>query len=489
MRILIADDDHNLRYSFQRTLDGRGFEFIEAADGEEAIEKVRNERPDVVVMDVRMPGMGGLEAFERIKEIAPGLPVIIMTAYGTTDTAIEAMKRGAVDYTLKPFDVAEMEAMIARAVQQSGALRGEASVSFEPLIEDTAAPDHRHVKRLVGSSRAMQQVYKAIGQVAETDVNVLLLGESGTGTELVANAIHEHSRRVNQPFTAINCAAIPESLIESELFGHDRGAFTGATHRRLGILQACDGGTVFFDEIGEMPSATQTKLLRFLQEGEILQLGDEAPVRVDVRVIAATNQDLKTAVSAGRFRGDLFFRLDAVSIAMPPLREHIEDIEELVAFLVHRFNDEFGKEFTQIAGLAIEKLRERAWPGNVRELENVIRKAVIIGQGEVLLTDHLFDAPDPRGGDGGAARRKQRASAMAMDEVIDTIIDRLGKQSPPGLLHTLDRLLVERVLQRVDGNQVRAARLLGISRTTLRSRLERYRTLDEDGNDDETGDI
>jgi DNA-binding NtrC family response regulator len=466
-RILIADDDDNLRYSFQRMLDGRGYTFIEAADGNEAVEKARLESPDVVVMDVRMPGMSGLDAFEQIKRFAPELPVIVMTAYGTTETAIEAMKRGAFDYTLKPFDVEEMGALIARALKRG---RGRAREEDIGLLHDgSAASGHR----LVGSSRAMQRVYKAVGLVAESDVHVLILGETGTGKELVARAIHDHSKRGSGPFLAINCAAIPEPLIEGELFGHEKGAFTGADHAKKGLLSAASGGTVFLDEISEIPLPAQAKLLRFLQDGEVIRLGGEIPIKPDVRVIAASNRSLRREVAQGSFREDLFYRFNAMAITLPPLRDRLEDLEALVAHFVSRFNEEHHKSFSQISGKAIAMLRERPWRGNVRELENLTRKAVIVGQGPVLIAEHLFPAAFA-GAEPEVAAPAPSEPAPGLDGLLSHLVDLLLADDNLPLLPTLERMLIAQALERTAGNQVQAARLLGISRNTLRSRMDRH---------------
>ncbi|MBW2525272.1 MAG: sigma-54-dependent Fis family transcriptional regulator [Deltaproteobacteria bacterium] len=469
-RILIADDDGNLRYSFQRMLDGRGYTFIEAADGREAVEQTRSERPDVVVMDVRMPMMSGLEAFEEIKSIDPAVPVIIMTAYGTTETAIEAMKRGAFDYILKPFEVEDMGALISRALQRTR--QHDESID----VELPAEQPKRRRGQLIGSSRAMQRVYKAVGQVAESDVTVLILGETGTGKELVARTVHDHSRRSEGPFFAINCAAIPESLIEGELFGHEKGAYTGADQRKTGLLQAAAGGTVFLDEISEIPLGAQSKLLRFLQEGEILMLGSDKPVRIDARVIAASNRDLQAEVAAGRFRDDLFYRLNAVTITVPPLRERQEDLEGLVAHFVHLFNAEQDKAFGQVSGEAIAMLRSRRWPGNVRELKNLTRKAVIVGQGPLLLPEHFFsESFDRVEGDGSeAGAGSAAAAAPSVEQLVRHAVDMLRAEDRVDLLPRINRIIVDYVYRLVDGNQVRAAKVLGISRNTLRSRLEKY---------------
>jgi DNA-binding NtrC family response regulator len=463
--ILIADDDQNLRYSFQRMLEGKGYSFVEASDGQEAVARVQRDQPDVVVMDVRMPRMDGLAAFEEIKRLDPGLPVIIMTAFGSTEVAIEAMKRGAFDYTLKPFNVDEMCAMLERALKVAGQRSGAERL---PPDQPPARPN-----QIVGSSRAMQRVYKAIGQVAESDVHVLIQGESGTGKELVAWAVHEHSQRASKPFIPINCAAIPENLIESELFGHERGAFTGAVDRQSGLLQAAEGGTVYLDEILELPPPAQAKLLRFLQEGEVIRLGSNAPIKLDVRVIASSNTDLREAVARRRFREDLLFRLNAMSITLPPLRDRLEDLAELVAHFVNRYNARHGKGFTQISAQVIKELRAHSWPGNVRELENMIHKAVIVGQGEVLLVEHLYPETFALADRTPATPAAEQAEDE-LQVLVDRLIDACQRQSELALMPTLERLVVTRVLEQVQGNQVQAARLLGISRNTLRNRIERF---------------
>jgi len=459
-RILIADDDDNLRYSFRRVLDGRGYTLVEATNGREAVELTRTEQPDVVVMDVRMPLLDGLEAFQQIKHFAPAVPVIIMTGYGTTETAIEATKRGAFDYILKPFEVSEMAALIRRALEHEG----ERS-SLNDLAVATPAEPPR--SQLIGSSKAMQRVYKAVGQVAESDVAVLLLGETGTGKELVARTIHEHSKRSHGPFVAINCAAIPETLIEGELFGHEKGAFTGADQKKTGLLRAATFGTVFLDEISEIPPSAQAKLLRFLQEGEIIVLGSDKPVQLDVRVVAASNRDLDEEVKRGRFREDLFYRLNAMSLTLPPLRERLEDLEGLVAFFVHLFNIEHKKSFSQVSGKAIELLKQRPWRGNVRELKNLTRKAVIVGQGLVLLPEHFFSESFT---DATAA---EAALPPSMELLLAQLVDGLIKRQQP-LLPTVERMIIDNVYQRVGGNQVQAAKVLGVSRNTLRHRLEKW---------------
>jgi DNA-binding NtrC family response regulator len=466
--LLIADDDSDLRHSFRQMLAGKGYEFIEAADGLQAVERVKEHSPDVVILDVRMPRMDGMSAFEEIKRIAPSTPVIIITGYGSTELAIEAMRMGAFDYTLKPYNVDEMCDAVARAVRVARrGLEDAAAGQAEPVGEALDAP---RPNQIVGSSRAMQQVYKAIGQVTETDVPVLIQGESGTGKELVARAIHEHSTRAHRPFIAINCAAIPENLIESELFGHEKGAFTGAADRNVGLFKAADGGSAFLDEILEVPLSAQAKLLRFLQGGEVLRLGSTAPERLDVRVIAASNIDLKTAVERRMFREDLFYRLNALTIVLPPLRERLEDLDELTAYFVSRFNARYNKRFSQVSRALLKKLRAHTWPGNVRELENAVRRAVVVGRGDTLMPEHLAPETFSAGVDPSSDEEHRM---LQLEALVDRIIDGQDPRARP-LLPALEELIIARVLERVEGNQVKAARLLGISRNTLRNRIEKF---------------
>jgi two-component system response regulator AtoC len=465
--ILIADDDKNLRYSFKRAIEREGFQCVEAKNGREAVERVAQDRPQVVVMDIRMPEMDGLKAFLAIKKIASDLPVIIMTAYGTTETAIEAMKRGAFEYILKPFNLNDMLVLIARAIAQNS----DDVTQWVDLKQPLGAP--AEVKnQLVGSSLAMQKVFKAIGQLAESDIPVLISGESGTGKELVARTIHAYSKRKGAPFLPINCAAIPDSLFESELFGHEKGAFTGAEQPKMGLLQTCDKGTVFLDEVTEIPFSAQAKLLRFLQEGEFIRIGDEKPVRVDVRVVAASNVNLKDAVDGKTFREDLFYRLNAASIALPPLRDRPEDLEETVSYFVSRFNKTSGKHFARISKQAIEALWTYDWPGNVRELENVIRRAVVVGHGDTLQREHLF--PDTLD---SLDKTDESLDEQLREQIRTTVIrclDMTEEENYPLLIPLMEQVIIAEVLERVGGNQVRAAQVLGISRNTLRSRIEKF---------------
>src|SRR5882724_6307718 len=359
-KLLLIDDESDVQYSFRRIFDSPEIELTSASSGEEGLKLIARAKPDLVIMDVRMGGMNGLETLRRIRENNAKLPVIMMTAYGTTQMAIEAMKLGAYDYLLKPFDVPKLKQIIGAALKAARDMKQV--VSYQPLLES-----EDYDLGIVGRSEAMQNVFKLIGQLAASDATALITGESGTGKELVARAIYHHSNRSQQPFLAVNCAAIPEQLLESELFGHERGAFTGATNQRIGKFEQCNKGTIFLDEIGDMTPATQTKILRVLQSGTFERVGGNQPIKVDVRVIAATNKPLEQAVAARQFREDLFYRLNVVRIHIPPLRERREDIRLLVNYFLKKFASE-GHSPKSIAPGVVKVLEKYHWPGNVREL-------------------------------------------------------------------------------------------------------------------------
>src|SRR5215471_15464812 len=380
-KLLLIDDETDVQYSFQRIFDSPEIELTTASSGEEGLKLIPKVKPDLVLMDIRMGGINGLETLRRIRQMDSKLLVILMTAYGTTQTAIEAMKLGAYDYLLKPFDVVKLKEIVGNALKAAQDMRQ--IVSYQPLLES-----EDYESGIVGRSEVMQQVFKMIGQVAATDATALITGESGTGKELVARAIYHHSNRNSQPFLAVNCAAIPEQLLESELFGHERGAFTGATLQRIGKFEQCNGGTIFLDEIGDMTPATQTKILRVLQSGTFERVGGNLPIKVDVRIIAATNKPLEQAVAARQFREDLFYRLNVVRIHSPPLRERREDIRLLVNYFLSKFAKDQPGPPRSIAPVVLKALEKYHWPGNVRELENVVRRALVMAKGEaILLTD------------------------------------------------------------------------------------------------------
>src|SRR5580698_9505014 len=381
-KLLLIDDEEDVRYSLQRIFDSPEVELASAPSGEEGLKIISKFKPDLVLMDVRMGGINGLETLRKIRVVNPKLLVILMTAYGTTQMAIEAMKLGAYDYLLKPFDAVKIKELIANALKAARDMKQV--VSYQPLLES-----EDYELGIVGRSEPMQQVFKLIGQVAASDATALITGESGTGKELVARAIYHHSDRAAQPFLAVNCAAIPEQLLESELFGHEKGAYTGATVQRIGKFEQCNKGTIFLDEIGDMTPATQTKILRVLQSGTFERVGGNAPIQVDVRVIAATNKPLEAAVAARQFREDLFYRLNVVRIPIPPLRERPDDIPLLVNYFLEKNARELKRPPKSVAASVIKTLEKFHWPGNVRELENAIRRAHVMAKSDAILVADL----------------------------------------------------------------------------------------------------
>jgi two-component system nitrogen regulation response regulator GlnG len=468
--LLVVDDEPNVLYSVEQVLRSDDLDVITAGTGRQGIDLVRTRRPDAVLLDVRLTDMSGLEAFDQIRAFDPRLPVIIVTAFAATETAIEAMKRGAFEYLLKPVDFHHLREVVMRAVELSRLTHVPAVFheSEGPSWPDTPGTA---VDRIVGRSAVMQAVCKAIGRMAPQDVNVLILGESGTGKELVARALYQHSSRANRPFLAINCAAIPESLLESELFGHERGAFTGADRRRVGKFEQADRGTMFLDEIGDMTSTTQAKVLRLLQEQRFERLGGNETIQTDVRVIAATNQDLEQAVSAGRFRRDLYYRLNGFTIRLPALRERPDDLPLLVEHFIQHFNERLHRQVRSVSPETMQLLQGHDWPGNVRELQSTIKYALVHAAGDVLTPDCL-----PEG------LRVSAASARLIPPASDArSLDLAHLVS--GLLHAgeadiyrkvslaADRVILDTVLRHARGSQAQASELLGISRTTLRAKM------------------
>src|SRR5438034_2139288 len=391
-KLLLIDDEADVQYSFRRIFDSPEIELTAAASGEEGLKIIPKLKPDLVIMDVRMGGITGLETLRRIRHLDSKLLVILMTAYGTAQTAIEAMKLGAYDYLLTPFDVPRLKEIVSNALKAARDMKQV--VSYQPLLEK-----EDYELGIVGRTEPMQQVFKLIGQLAVSDATALLTGESGTGKELVARAIYHHGQRSQQAFLAVNCAAIPEQLLESELFGHERGAFTGATLQRVGKFEQCHKGTLFLDEIGDMTPATQTKILRVLQSGTFERVGGNQPITADVRIIAATNEALEQAVAARQFREDLFYRLNVVRIHIPPLRERREDIRLLVNYFLRNFARDQQRSPKSISDGVIKALEQYHWPGNVRELENVIRRALVMAKGNAIL---LSDLPGEITGQGPA---------------------------------------------------------------------------------------
>jgi DNA-binding NtrC family response regulator len=469
-RLLVIDDEPNVLFSLAEGLRTATLEVLTAGTAREGLELVRGRRPDVVLLDVRLPDLYGLDAFARIRDIDPRLPVVVITAFAATETAIEAMKRGAFDYLLKPLDLHQLRGVLARAFEQSRVTHVRA------LLDDEEEPGDAAADRLVGRSAAMQRVYKAIGRAASQDVPVLIQGESGTGKELVARAIFQHGLRSRGPFLAINCAAIPEALLEGELFGHERGAFTGAERRRIGKFEQADGGTVFLDEVGDMAPATQAKLLRQLQDGRFERLGSNETIRADVRLIAATNRDLDALIEAGRFRLDLYYRLKVFAIGLPPLRDRLEDLPALVTYFLKVHNREMGKRVRSVTLEVLDLMRAHAWPGNVRELQAVVKSALVHATGEVLTAACLPETLQPGS---SAPRPRPPAEEAALD--VARLVRGLLLDGAGGLyqkvISEVDRVVLDEVIRHVRGNQVRASEVLGISRTTLRAKLRTVQKL------------
>ncbi len=457
-RLIVIDDEPNVLYSLRQALARDGLEVATAQTARQGLGQIRQSPPDAVILDVRLPDMSGLEAFDKIREIDPQLPVIVITAFATTETAIEAMKRGAFEYLLKPVDLRQLRRVVAQALEMS---RNRQEQHPSEVVEYKPG-------EIVGQSAAMQEVYKAIGRTAPQDVTVLVVGESGTGKELVARSLHQHSRRASGPFLAINCAAIPEQLLESELFGHEKGAFTGADRLRPGKFEQASGGTLFLDEIGDMTPATQAKVLRLLQEQRFERLGGTTTITSNVRLIAATNQDLDAQVAQGRFRRDLLYRLNGFTIHLPPLRHRLEDIPELVQHFVTLFNREHGKSIRSVHPDVMARLVQHDWPGNVRELQSAIRFAVVNSVGETLTVDHL--PAHLRDTDRPALERP--SPPLDILSLVDQMLTRGDSDIYRQVNDLVDRAVIERVLRFVNGNQVHASERLGISRTTLRSRIQ-----------------
>jgi len=474
-KLLLIDDETDVQYSFRRIFDSPEIELITASSGEEGLRMVQKTKPDLVLMDVRMGGITGLEALRRLRQIDAKLPVIMMTAYGTTQTAIEAMKLGAYDYLLKPFDVPKLKQIVTGALQAARAMKQV--VSYEPLLES-----EDYDVGIVGRSEVMQNVFKLIGQLAGSDATALVTGESGTGKELVARAIYHHSRRSDKPFLAVNCAAIPENLLESELFGHEKGAFTGATAQRIGKFEQCNGGTIFLDEIGDMTLATQTKILRVLQSGTFERVGGNQQVMVDVRVIAATNKALEKAVAAKEFREDLFYRLNVVRIQMPPLRERREDIRLLVNYFLRKIAQQQEQPPKSVAEEVLVALERYHWPGNVRELENVLRRAIVVAKGDALLPSDLsreiLDSTEASVGDTSAqtatVETGRSPDTLDFSALARILFARARRDSKLKVIPAVERELIINALAETGGNQVQAAKLLGITRATLRKRIEKF---------------
>jgi two-component system nitrogen regulation response regulator GlnG len=484
-KLLIVDDERNVLYSLERALRQNDLEIVTAQTGREGLAAIPTKRPDVVLLDVQLPDQSGLEVLQQLQKIDARLPVIIMTAHGTADTAIEAMKHGAFDYILKPWKLDELKDLVERALQASKLSRVPA------IFDESSIVSEGQVDRIIGNSSRMQTIFKEIGRIAHQDMSVLILGESGTGKELVARAIYHHSHRKDQPFLAINCAALPDALLESELFGHEKGAFTGADRRRIGKFEQAHRGTIFLDEIGDMALATQAKVLRVLQDGQFERIGGNETIRCDVRIIAATNKDLTQAIAQKQFRQDLFYRLNTFVLHLSPLRDRPEDIPALVQHFLRQNQNQVRRNLTGIAPDALDALQQYSWPGNVRELENVIKYAIVHAHGDMITID-AFPPQVRSGASTELALRPGRNRPTELSD-IEQLIDKLlveGRTDLQEAVHdVVDRLLFTRALAYAGGQQAKAAAILGISRNTLRTRLQQLGLSLEKMVRDELGDV
>jgi two-component system nitrogen regulation response regulator GlnG len=456
--LLVIDDEESVRYSFRRVFESDTVQVLTAATGAEGMEQVRAHGPDVVVLDLQLPDRPGLDVFHQIQAEDSKRPVLFITAHGTTETAIEAMKGGAFEYLVKPVDLERLSQLLERAFEAARLMRVPAVLPAEESGD-----------RIIGRSLVMQEMCKAIGRIAPQDVNVLILGESGTGKELVARALYHHSGRAGKPFLAINCAAIPETLLESELFGHEQGAFTGAVRRRIGKFEQCGGGTLFLDEIGDMPLAVQAKMLRVLQEQRFERLGGSEVLQTHVRILAATNQDLEKLVAEGRFRKDLYYRLKVVTIRVPPLRERLDDLAELAHFLLFRFNRELRMDLRGFAPETLELFQSYAWPGNVRELQSTIKQAMLNASGHILLPEFLPD--EIRQPSRGAPPEGAPVGEKDLLGMIDALLARGETDIYRKVVDAVERVLLPRVLKQTHGHQAQASDILGLHRATLRHKL------------------
>jgi len=449
-RVLLVEDDSTTRNGLQGLLTAWGFDVSAAADGREALDRVAERLPSVVISDLVMPNLDGMGLLAELRQVYPATAVIILTGQGTIESAVQAMKDGAYDYLTKPVDPTRLRIVLDKAVERTETVR-EVQLLRRQLRQRGV------FGQLVGSSAAMQETMRQLDLVAPTDATLLLVGESGTGKELVARTVHELSPRRKGSFVAVNCAAIPETLLESEIFGHEKGAFTGALERRQGCFELADGGTLFLDEVAEMRPATQVKFLRVLQEGQFRRLGGKAELQVNVRVIAATNRDPLEAVREGVLREDLYYRLNVFAIVLPPLRERMEDLSELIQAFLEEYNGRHGRSVRGVDEGALELLRRHRWPGNVRELRNVIERAVIVCPDDLIRAGHL---PLPV--------TSRSPSTPAVEEGLDVLLH-MGTT-----VEEAERQLILRTLAHTGNNKTRAADLLGISLKTLHNKLAKY---------------
>ena len=473
IKLLVIDDEQPILDCFRYGFPAPDFEVLVARTAQDGLDAFENSRPDVVLLDVRLPGMSGLEAFERFHRIDARTPIILMTGHGTASTAIEAMRMGAFEYVLKPLDVDALGALIESAAETSRMMRTPARLPTD------GGPSDDGSDMLVGRCPAMQEVYRSIGRVAPQDVTVLVLGESGTGKEVVARAIYQYSQRANENFLAINCAAIPEQLLESELFGHEKGSFTGADRKRIGKFELSSQGTLFLDEIGDMTPLMQTKILRVLQDQTFERVGGSETVTTRARLIAATNRDLESAIRDGDFRSDLFYRLNVYTITLPPLRERDGDVPLLIDHFVRRFGKELGRTIEGVSEEALQMLTDYPWPGNVRELQSVVKHALLEATGPVIVPAFLPSSVRDGGsttthGQGAAGPKNAAEGQTGTLDLVAEVRARLRANSDDiyaEVVGQAEREVIGEVLRATEGNLTQAAKRLGISRTTLRSKL------------------
>ncbi len=452
-RILVLDDEENIRFFFTEALRKEEYEVRTVGRADRAIELFTNEDFDVAVVDLKLPDSDGMEVMRAFRKARPEIPVIIITAHGTRQIAHQALREGAYDYFTKPFDLEEMRVVIRRAAEKATLVR-----EVERLRQEMAAERREPEPDLIGESTGIEEIRQTVATVAESDVTCLILGESGTGKELAAEMIHRRSRRRDGPFIKLNCAAIPDTLIESEMFGYEKGAFTGAHERTIGKFEQADGGTLFLDEIGDMAPLAQTKLLRVIETGEFHRVGGAGSVRVDVRLIAATNRDLQEAITHNHFREDLYYRINVVSLRMPPLHEHPEDIPILARALLKRFNEKFDKAIFGIDEQVMERFLAYDWPGNVRELQNVLQRAVVLERGELIGPEALPES--------------FRQAAGGTERIgLDLLNGESLTQALKRLTGRYERVLIRDALKRSGGNKTQAAKLLKISRVNLHQKI------------------
>jgi two-component system, NtrC family, nitrogen regulation response regulator GlnG len=466
--LLVIDDDPFTRACFLSLFAKEEGTVATAETAADGLRRFADQRPDAIVLDIRLPDRSGLELFEQLHELDPSVPVILITGRGTVETAIEAMRLGAYDYIVKPLEAARLRELIESVFETSRLMQVPAKVADAELENEPGF-------LLLGKCLEMQQVYKAIGRVASCNLTVLILGESGTGKELVARALYHYSDRANRPFLAINCAAIPETLLESELFGHEKGAFTGADRKRIGKFEQCNGGTLFLDEIGDMTPLTQTKILRVLQDGQFERVGGNETIKADVRVIAATNRDLGKLIAQGRFRQDLYYRLNVYTIHLPPLRERLGDLPLLARHFVRKFSCELGKDVEGITREALELLQRYTWPGNVRELQSVLKQAILQATGPALVPACLPPVLQAKPNDRASTSPSEAPDLLHhLTRFVEDRIHAGSNKLYYQVLTLVERHLFLQVLRHTGGNQSRAAQMLKLSRKTLRTKMNSF---------------